>query len=293
MHFLESVLPRTLILFVLILLTMNAASAQELSVSVSDTLTGWSQELVTSLNGSQASYKNWSQGGVNTVSGTGALLFKLKHRNDRMGYGLITNLKYGQTRLGGDEVRKTDDLLALKTRISYTFDDPRVNGFGSVSFNTQFDKGYDYSGDDPVLISKFMAPGYSKQLAGLSFDPADFISAEAGLGFKETFMADTALSTLYGLDAGESFRFEPGLNIAVNVEKEIFKNVLYSGGIQTFTNLQTSLDATDVTFSNELIGRINNNLNTTIQFVVLYDKDYSTALQIKQVLSVGFSYQLM
>ena len=266
------------------------------AIIVSDTLRGWDYNWVGGLNGSQAAYRNWSQGGVNTISVTASSVFNLRYRMNKFAYALTTNLKYGKARLEGEDTRKTDDRIAVNNKFSYLFEDERWSAFGNINFSTQFDEGFDYNvpeGDEPILISKFFAPAYFTQIAGIAFTPVEYFTAEAGLALKETIVSDVALSERYGLDPGEKFRFEPGYSTALNFEKTILSNVKLISVVETFTNLQRNVRSTDVVFSNELIGKINNYLNTSFQFVMIYDDDFSTKAQIKQVLSIGLSYSIL
>lgn len=260
---------------------------------VPDTLKGWMVKWVGGLNGSQAAYSNWSQGGVNTVSVTASTVFNLQYRKNRFAYLLVTNLKYGRADIEGEGTRKTDDKIAVTNKFSYLFKDPKFNAFGSLSFNTQFDEGFDYDPDPEVLISDFFSPAYFTQVLGIGYTPVDYFSVEAGAAFKETVVNIDELAIRYGLDAGENFRFEPGYSVIVNFEKNIVSNVKLISSAETFTNLQEPFADTDVIFSNELIGNINDYLNTSLQFVMIYDEDFSREVQLKQVLSVGFSFNIL
>jgi hypothetical protein len=113
------------------------------------------------------------------------------------------------------------------------------------------------------------------------------------MALKQTIVSDTDLSDRYGLEPGESFRFEPGYSLAMNFEKKIVSNVRLISSVETFTNLQRHVDNTDVNFSNELIGKINDFLNMSFQFVMVYDSDFSREVQVKQVLAAGFSYSIL
>lgn len=265
-------------------------------VVVADSLQGWQASWVGGLNGAQAAYNNWSQGGVNTISITASTVYNMKYRKDQFAYALTTNLKYGKAKLEGQGTRKTDDRIALNNKFSYLFADDRWSAFGNINFNTQFDQGFNYNvpdDQDPQLISKFFAPAYFTQIGGIAFSPVDYFSAEAGLAMKETIVSDTTLSTRYGLDAGDKFRFEPGYSIGLNFEKEIFSHVRLISSVETFTNMQRHIDNTDVNFSNEMIGKINDFMNMSLQFVMIYDSDYSREVQVKQVLSAGVSFSIL
>lgn len=292
----SKVLQKSVTLFVFLLISgtvfVSNLKAQDITIVISDTLEGWAHEWVVSANGSQAAYSNWSQGGVNTISGTASTLYKSKYRKDRFAYGFGTNLKYGKAKINSEEVRKTDDLILIKNKFTYRFDNSAWSGLGSLTLNTQFDKGYDYDPDPKVLQSKFFAPGYLKELLGVSYQPVDYFIAEGGLGMKQTIVRDKDLSPLYGLDADETFRFEAGVSLNAGIEIPIMENFTYTGSTEMFYNPEHDLSYTDIVFSNELVGKINNVINTSLQFILQYDKDYSTEIQVKQVLSLGVAFRL-
>lgn len=265
-------------------------------VVVSDTLDGWKLSWFGNLNGSQAAYNNWSSGGVNTVSITASTVYKAMYRKEKFAYALDANLEYGKARIEGEGTRKTNDRIAVNNKFSYLFSNDDWSAFGNINFATQIDRGFNYNVDDeedPVLISSFLAPAYFTQIAGISYSPADFYSAEAGLAMKETIVNDTTLSTRYGLEPGQKFRVEPGYAVAMNFQKTIFENVRLSSSIETFTNLRESVKGTDVYFQSEVVGKINSFMNMSFGFTLAYDEDFSDRVQVKQVLSAGVSIDIL
>lgn len=283
------------IITVLILIFCNTfATAQ--SISIPDTLEGWDQSWVASLNGSQAAYNNWSQGGVSSISGTGSSVFTLYYKEGQFSYGFRTNLKYGQSNIKGQGVRKTDDLISIRNRFNYTFrEDGTLSGYGTINFRTQFDQGFEYATEDgqpDILISNFFAPAYLSEGVGVAYDPSPAFTFEAGLGLKQTFVNDDDLAPIYGLDAGENFRSEGGLTTGINFEKEVAEDILFASSVETFTNFLTPVDETDVFWANELVGQINSIVSASFQFELRYDNDFSSEVQLKQVLSAGVSVNL-
>lgn len=265
-------------------------------VIVADTLQGWDVEWFGRLHGAQASYNNWSSGGVNTISVTASTIYNMKYRKNQFAYALGANIEYGKARIDGEGTRKTNDRIAINNKFSYLFPGKNWSAFGNINFSTQLDQGYNYNvpeGEDPEQISGFLAPAYFTQITGIAYSSADFYSAEAGLAMKETIVTDTTLSTRYGLDPGDQIRFEPGYAFAFNFEKKIFSNVELRSSVETFTNLQQNFRSTDVYFTNELVGQINGFMNMSISFVMIYDDDFSKQLQIKQTLSAGLSVSIL
>jgi hypothetical protein len=255
-----------------------------------DSTSAWKTKWVLGLNGSQASYNNWSQGNTNSIAATGSNMFNATFKRSKYSYDILINLKYGKAKINGAEVRKTDDLIALKNRLDYMLHVKDVSAYFEADFRTQFDKGYD---KNRVYISSFMAPATLLETAGLGYKPNKILQFQSGLTMKQTFMADTSLSRVYGLKTGSHFRNEGGVSLGAGLKMNVAKNLVLNSSAQSFTNILRPVDETDIIFSNELTGKINSFMNTNIQFVMVYDKDFNTSLQIKQVLAVGLSFTVL
>lgn len=262
-----------------------------------DTLKGWDVNWELNVTGSQASYSNWAKGGSNSISVNSSSLFRLFHKNDRFAYEFQLRGRYGQTRIKREGVRKTDDRLAVRHRLLYDLskDHDEFKIFGNINFETQFDKGYNFGagpdGED-VLISDFFSPAYFVQNTGLAYYPESNVSIETGIGLKQTVVRDTSLSTRYGLDEGETFKSEAGYTFGMNVEMGLMENVTYIGYVETFSNLLKPVSSTDIFISNEIKGEINSFLNMIIQLEMIYNDDYSTEMQVSQLISAGISVDI-
>ncbi|AXJ01555.1 Protein of unknown function (DUF3078) [Cyclonatronum proteinivorum] len=265
-----------------------------------DTVSPWTLEFRGQLNGSQASFRNWEQGGVNTVALTASTNFNALYRRGNWGYNLDTRLVYGQAKVD-DDFRKTEDEIKIRNSFRYFLEDDRWSVVGSVNFISQFDEGLDRSRE--FAVSKFMAPAYLTETIGISFSPTSSLSAEFGASARQTFVLTsdstgaanvrTTFRERYGLRADQSVKNELGFSLLVRYDKEILENVRYIGSIETFSNASQRPDRSDFTFNNELIGRINNYLNTTFRFTMLYNEDVSKKLQLRQTFSVGLSVRFI
>ncbi len=277
--------------------TATQLKAQDV-ITLPDSLSGWNYGWVAGLNGSQASYNNWSQGGVNNISVNGNSSISGKYREGRFAYGVLLNTRYGKSRIEDQGIRKTDDLLSLTNRFLYDLFEKGSNYslYGDVDFRTQFDKGFEYDtepdGED-VVISRFLAPAYFMQNAGLAYIPNDQFSLTAGLGMKQTIVIDDDLETNYGLDEGETIRNEAGVTLGASYERAFTTNFLLSSSVESFWNVNGPISDTDIYFSNQLTGKINNFMNTSIRLDLVYDEDFSEEVQVLQVLSLGVSFILI
>ncbi|MCC5906873.1 MAG: DUF3078 domain-containing protein [Balneolaceae bacterium] len=287
-----------ILLFAVMFLLFNTAVllAQD-SVAIPDTLQGWKSTWVVNLNGSQASYSNWSQGGVNNIAVTGRSNATLAYKQGRFSYGVLLDTRFGQTRIQDEGVRKIDDRLFLMNRFLFDLgdEDSDFKIFGNIRFRTQFAEGFNYGAGPEggnILISNFLAPAYFTQDAGLAYVPTDNFMFEAGLGLQQTFVRDVELAPRYGLDEGDRFRSEAGLTLGSNYDAEIATNILFSTSINTFTSFDKPIRSTDIYFSNRFTARINSYMNTSLSLDLVYNDDFSKEIQVAQVLSVGVSFNL-
>jgi hypothetical protein len=279
--------------FFIKILTTTYISAQD-TVSVPDTLRGWDTSWEVGLNGAQASYSNWSQGGVNNIAATGSTTFISVFKKDRFSYGFLANARFGKTKIENEGIRKIDDRLFILNRFLYDLgeDESDFKLYANIRFRTQFDKGFDYSTEPNILISKFLAPAYFNQDAGLAYIPGPMFSFEAGLGLQQTIVRDKDLSEKYGLPDGDSFSIEPGITLGSTFNAAIAENIQFSSSINTFTNFSKPIKSTDIWFSNKFVATINRYMNTSFSLDFVYNDDFSDEIQVAQVLSVGVSFTL-
>lgn len=245
-----------------------------------------------SANASQASYSdNWSQGGSDSFNTVGSTTFSARYTKDEFGSAHTVSLRYGQTRVDGGEFRKSDDVIRIRNQFRRKFDDERWGAVLNVNFDTQFDKGY--SSDQDELRSRFLAPAYITEILGISFTPDRSFEAEAGFSMQQTIVRDPDLSTLYGLDEGQTFRNEAGFSTIISFDRTIFSDFTYRGYVETFSSFDKPITSTDFSFVNELSGDINDYISLNLEFTMRYNDDVSDDLQIRQVLSAGFRYSLL
>lgn len=243
------------------------------------------------LNGTQASFRNWSQGGVNNIAASSTARFEVEYKKDRHILTSGSNLKYGKARIEGNEYRKTDDEIRLRNQYRYLLDDPRFSLIAQLNFNTQFDKGFDKNYEN--VISKFMAPGYLVETVGFAYNPEPGLQFDMGISLKQTIVVDTTLSTVYNLKSGETIMNEGGISLGMKVERDIATNVNLSSQVETFTNYLRPVSSTTIRFTNEIVGKINSYLSANLQLAMVYDDNITKELQVKQVISIGFNYRFL
>lgn len=288
---------KKLLLFLTLPLFIISISTAQESITFPEDLEGWDVSWSVGLSGSQASYSNWAQGGVNNIAATGRTTFTTVYSNDKFAYGFLFHSRYGKTKVQDDGVRKIDDRLYIVNRFLYDLGDEESEFklFSNIKIRTQFNDGFRYGdeeGGSDLKISGFFAPAYFNQDAGVAYIPNERFSVEAGLGLQQTFVKDRELGPTYGLDDGERWRSEAGFTIGSGFKTEFATNLTYSGALNTFTAFGKSIKSTDVQLSNTIAGRINSFMNASLSLDFIYDDDFSNELQTAQVLSLGVLFTI-
>jgi hypothetical protein len=162
----------------------------------------WSQEQpskywifngITGLNLNQASFSNWTAGGVNSVAFSVLGKFSANYKKNKLTWNNNLNLLYGMVKNQNETLKKGEDILELISVAGY--DISKKWAFtGYMSFRSQFADGYDKD-NDTMLVSRFMSPGYLTLSPGFRFKPNDwFYLILSPATAKFTFVTDQTLA---------------------------------------------------------------------------------------------------
>lgn len=251
----------------------------------------WTKSWVISFMGNQADYQNWSRGGSNASAFVGSSLFRLRYEGTKFSNRTRVNMRYGQLHQQGSGFDKTEDMIRISNKTDYFLHESDWSAFFELAFRTQFDEGFDDA--TGVLISDFLSPAYYTETLGISYEPGDHFMAQLGLGLKQTTVETDGLDQFYGLGEDEDIRSEGGLDFAMELNKEIFKNFTYEMELSTFSNLLISLRSTDVIMNNVFTGKINSFMTSSLELSFIYDDDFTSRLQVMRIISLGIQIQVL
>jgi hypothetical protein len=291
---------RIVIISVASLLLLPAeVRAQEVE-SAPDTLIlpVWDIALIGKLAASQAAYRNWTGGGINTLASTSSIDGTFSRTSADWQQKHETRLAFGIVKQDTVALRKADDLIRLHSSLQY-----RGNGFFAtfnpifaLSARTQFAPGFNYERNPfrdgrapPVKVSDLFSPATFTQSMGLTYDPNTWFTQRLSLAAKETVVLSEFLRTLYNLDEGQPVRLEMGLESRTQVDREVAKNVRLKSTLGLFAAFNQP-EVPDVLWENLIAMKINTWLSVNVEVVALFDRDLSEALQIREVMSLGISY---
>ncbi|MBN1252368.1 MAG: DUF3078 domain-containing protein [Bacteroidales bacterium] len=272
---------------------------------VPDSTLGWKFNGIGSFTFSQVSFSNWAAGGENSVSLNGLFAVSYDYKAKNLMWDNDLGVAYGFLNQNNTDNRKTDDNLEISSKFSYK----AINKWyysSLVSFKSQFAEGFEY--DDVAKtrnkISEFMAPGYLNIAIGMNYAPnKDFSLFIGPLSGKSTFVRDDTLSFYgaYGVEPGETVRYEFGGTLKAAYSKDIFKNVNLISKLELFSNYNENLGNIDVDLQMLITLKVNKFLSTNISMHMIYDDDIKNTndegnitgpkLQFKEIFGVGITYK--
>ncbi|SOD19928.1 DUF3078 domain-containing protein [Pedobacter xixiisoli] len=259
----------------------------------------WKTKATVGINANQASFSdNWKGGGVNSIA-IGALLnHKAEYSKESYSYTSEVILQYGKVKNKDQLQKKTNDRIYWDNKAAFQLS-KNWYFFASVSFESQFDKGFSYSKDAngnevAKILSKFMSPGYLTESLGFEYKPSKVFSTRIGTGTaRQTFVLDTTIyrtnAKNFGVDIGKRMRNDLAFQIVSNLEKEIMKNTILKAKYNMFIPYE-DFGETDHRLDVVITSKLNRFLNVSLTGVILYDKDMDLKVQRSQALALGASF---
>jgi hypothetical protein len=267
--------------------------AQETAKTEQDPTSPWTKKLIASVNFTQASFSNWASGGENSLAWQSTI--KAELTRTEAGYEFVNKgrFSFGLSRVGNTGTRKSADEIHLES--VFTLKRGKyLNPFISASAQTQFASGYDYSGTTKTRISKLLDPGYFTQSAGVGYTPNKTFKTRLGATAKETVTSD--FPSPYADDPDtpgiEKTRIEGGVTSTSELEHAIDEDAVFTSRLELFSNLK-GFNQIDMKWENLLPLNVTKLISVNLTVDLLYDKDTTDDLQIKEILGVGLSYSFL
>lgn len=253
---------------------------------------GWTKELVGSINLTQTSFDNWSQGGENSVAWQLNLNGKFVNEQEKYRWANSGKVSYGKIKAGDQETRKSVDEIKLESVLTYKAGLP-VDPYFALTGETQMAKGYNYTETDKVVVSDIVDPLYLTQSVGMGFKPNETIMTRLGAALKET------ISDKYGYaddpdtpDKIETSKVEAGAESVTDFKRKLAENILLTSKLELFSNLKALKDV-DVRWDTILSAKVAKYVDVNFNVKLFYDSDISKKRQLKQALAVGLTYSFL
>lgn len=264
-----------------------------------DTLT-WKKKLNFAININQAAFSsNWKAGGINSFGFNSLFNYQANYKEGRRSWDNDIDLGFGFVNNSGQGYRKTLDRVFLDTKYGYELSE-NWGLFTSLSFLTQFSRGYDYPDDNTErLISDIFAPAFITSAWGFEYHPVEYFKVRLSpFAPRLTIVNDPQRFTQtvgpnpYGVDSTKTTRFEwLAFQLLAEFDKEIFTNVNLKWRYMFYANYDTLQARTlDHRLDLDIIAKVNSFINVSVGGILLYDYDQDTNVKLSQVFSLGFLY---
>ncbi len=290
---------RSILTFILMVLIFGGLYAQEKE----NKSKYWKIDGNLSLNFSQVSLSNWSEGGEGSVAGTFIFNINANRKKGKHAWDNTLEFEYGRIKNDSEGSKKSIDKLNMASKYGYEIGN---NWFFATlgDFKTQVDKGYNYPNKE-VYISTFMAPAYLNVAVGFDYKPKEWISIFLSpADLKSTFVMDNDLSDVgsFGVDPGDKYKAEIGAFVKVVAnKKDLIKNVDFESTFDAFSNYTDNPHYIDVNWDIRFNMKINKYLSANVGATFRYDNDIKyiddksvvrgARVQVKQFLGIGISYK--
>jgi hypothetical protein len=261
----------------------------------------WKKSITFGLNFNQSSFtSNYSAGGVNAIALGSNFIYHTEYNKAPFSYVSELNLQYGVSKNKGQGKRKTNDRIYFDNKLASQLS-KHWYIFGSLTFESQFDKGYNYidNGNGTFTqdyISNFMSPGYLTESFGFEYKPTGYFDLRIGTGTaRQTFVLDDSIHKKqpdnYGVPIGHTIKNDLAFQMVALFDKDIMKNVHLNTRYALFIPYGQSLEFITHRVDMVLSARVNRLINVSLNGTLLYDKHTSTDAQATEGLALGMLYK--
>ncbi|HZY10876.1 MAG TPA: DUF3078 domain-containing protein [Bacteroidota bacterium] len=286
------VMKNLLYVVVLLLIMMQRIQSQTQSSATPPPEYGWKHGLLTGLTLTQVAYTDWVQGGENALAYTITIDGKSAQDEAMFNWTSIYKFAFGQTRLGIQGLRKTDDIIDLGSVFTYKLGS-YINPYGAVTVKTQFARGFVYDATGiGADVSKFFDPAYFTQSAGVGYQPMKEFRERLGLALREVitdkfnqYADDPATTSI------EKTSVDGGLESVTNVEWQLEENMLFTSQLELFAPFK-ALDEVVVRNTSTITAKVNKYITAILSVQLINEKRASPRTQIKENIAMGLSYTI-
>ncbi len=254
---------------------------------------GWKKEMVGSLNLTQTSFDNWSQGGENSTAWQLNLVFQFVQDLAGTNWSNSGKFTYGETKTGGAPSRKSIDEIKLES--VYTLKIAKyINPFVAATGETQFAPGYDYGKTPKQKLSAFWDPVYFRESIGVGYKPVEAFQTRLGGALKQTLTRDYPVpySDDPTTEKFEKVKSEIGIESVSDLNVALSKTTGLKSKLELFSALE-GIKKVDVNWDTLISAKISKYISVNFNLKLFYDSDISTKRQIKQSLALGLSYNFL
>lgn len=251
---------------------------------------GWTKKGTFTFLANQATFNNWLAGGQSNISGNIGLNYDFNYKSEKWNWDNKIIAGYGLTKIKGQDVQKSDDRLVFNSLAGR-----KAGGYWYYSlffnFQTQFDSGFDK--DSGIKTSHFFSPAYFQFGPGMLWKKSDNLKVNIAPATSKLVMVHkhfTEFGPSFGVEQGETTRFEFGAAINAYYKFNVMENVSFENILNLYSNYLEDPQNVDIDYTLNVVMKINKYLTTNFAFQTIYDDNAFRGFQTRQVIGLGVSY---
>ncbi|MCV6628590.1 MAG: DUF3078 domain-containing protein [Flavobacteriaceae bacterium] len=254
---------------------------------------GWKKAGNFNLLFNQSAFSSsWQAGGASSVAGSLGINYDFNYFSEDITWDNKILVNYGMTKLEDADWQKTDDRLEFNSLFGKKASN---NWFYSAYFNfkTQMDiaEVQDSEGKN-VKTSHFFSPAYFQLGLGMLWKKSDNLKVNISpLAAKMIVVDDhfTESGSSFGVEQGETTRFELGASLAGYYKLDLMKNVSMENILNLYSNYSEDPQNVDLDYTMNLVMKVNKYLSANLSFQAIYDDNAVKDLQTKEVFGAGLN----
>lgn len=251
---------------------------------------GWTKKGNISLLLNQSAFNNWTAGGIDNIAGNLGLNYDFNYMKGDITWDNKIIAAYGITKIDGGDQQKTDDRFELNSLVG-----KKAKGFWYYSlfmnFKTQMDSGFDK--DSGVKTTHFFSPAYLQLGPGMLWKKSDNLKVNIAPATSRLIIVHdhfTVSGPSFGVEQGETSRFELGASIAAYYKLNIMENVSMENTLNLYSNYLEDAQNVDLDYTMNLVMKINKYLSANLSFQTIYDDNAFQGFQTREVFGLGVNY---
>ncbi len=251
---------------------------------------GWTKKGTFTFLANQATFNNWLAGGQSNISGNIGLNYDFNYKSEKWNWDNKIIAGYGLTKIKDQDVQKSDDRLVFNSLAGR-----KAGGYWYYSlffnFQTQFDSGFDK--DSGIKTSHFFSPAYFQFGPGMLWKKSDNLKVNIAPATSKLVMVHkhfTEFGPSFGVEQGETTRFEFGAAINAYYKFNVMENVSFENILNLYSNYLEDPQNVDIDYTLNVVMKINKYLTTNFAFQTIYDDNAFRGFQTRQVIGLGVTY---
>lgn len=242
----------------------------------------------------QVAFTDWVQGGENALAYTISADGKSVDDQVASNWTNTYRFAFGQTRLGSQGLRKTDDVIDISSVLTYKLG-AYINPYASVTMRTQFANGFTYPRQDTsIQVSAFFDPAYLTQSTGIGYQPIKVVKTRLGVGLRE--VVTNKFSKYYTDDPTtiekiEKTSVDGGMESVTEVEWQLEDNILFSTKLELFAPFAT-IDEIIARNTSTVTGKVNKYITAILNVQLINERKVTPRTQVKETIALGLSYTI-